>query len=78
MLKTDFAILLKDLRASEGLTQEEMADELDVAVPTIRGWEQGRTTPRAKHWKTIKEKFGGSEIFSPLEIAYISNKRLRG
>ncbi len=32
-----------ELRKKSGYTQEELADEVDVATSTIRNWEKGRT-----------------------------------
>lgn len=42
---TDFAALVRLLRESKGLTQEEFARELDVTVGTLSGWENGHHRP---------------------------------
>ena len=42
---TDFAMLVKHIREVQGLTQEQLARELDVTVGTVNGWENGRHRP---------------------------------
>ena len=37
---------MKDLRENAGKRAEEIALELDIAVSTVRFWEQGRHEPR--------------------------------
>lgn len=37
--------LLRDARKASKLTQQELADLLDVSQPTVAGWEAGRTIP---------------------------------
>lgn len=39
---------MKDLRRKAGLRAEEVAVQLDIAVSTVRNWEQGRTIPRLR------------------------------
>ena len=44
----EIAINLKRLRENAGLTQKELADELEVSINTYRNWEslkKGRRTP---------------------------------
>ncbi len=36
---------LRDLRLSKKMTQEKLAEELLVQVPTVRKWEQGKAIP---------------------------------
>jgi DNA-binding transcriptional regulator YiaG len=39
-------ISMKTLRVASGLTQEELARELNVSVSTVQKWEQGLSVPR--------------------------------
>ena len=43
-----------------GLTQEALAEELDVAVSTVARWEQGATAPRAWQRRRLAEVLGVS------------------
>jgi len=45
MHNVDFAALVKALRTARGLTQEDLARELDVTVGTMNGWENGKHRP---------------------------------
>ena len=39
------AVQVKAIREATGLTQESFAKRIDVAVGTLRNWEQGRRDP---------------------------------
>jgi DNA-binding transcriptional regulator YiaG len=39
---------MKELRQKSGLKAEEVAVKLDIAVSTVRNWEQGRTLPKMR------------------------------
>ena len=39
---------MKELRQKAGLKAEEVAVRLDIAVSTVRNWEQGRTLPKMR------------------------------
>lgn len=43
-------ITLKAARVNAGLTQQDVADKLDVALSTVRNWETGVTTPKLAHF----------------------------
>ena len=36
---------VKELRTAAGMTQEALADQLGVTVPTVSKWELGQRTP---------------------------------
>lgn len=40
-----FGLRLKDLRESRGLSQQQLADKLNVSRATISSWETSRTEP---------------------------------
>lgn len=72
----DFAELLRELRLKEGLTQRDVAESVGVPLATEQGWEHRYSLPKAKNWKSFKERYGTHEIFSALEKAYLTGKRL--
>jgi transcriptional regulator with XRE-family HTH domain len=39
---------MKELRQKSGLKAEEVAVKIDIAVSTVRNWEQGRTLPKMR------------------------------
>ena len=41
----DYPALVKGIRAARGLTQEQLARELEVTFATVNGWENGRHQP---------------------------------
>ncbi len=43
-------ITLRAARVNAGLTQQEVADELGVALSTVRNWENGTTTPKLPYF----------------------------
>ncbi len=48
---------LKNLRKSKGITQEEMAERLNVVRQTISKWEKGTSVPDAEMLSRIAELF---------------------
>lgn len=51
---------IKELRKSKGLTQEELADEINVTKLTILRWEKGDRTPKSDKAQQMAEFFGVS------------------
>ncbi len=41
----DFQVLVKEVRAKLGLTQEDFAQELGVSYATVNRWENGQYKP---------------------------------
>jgi len=57
----DFGALLKAIRTARGLTQEELARELDVTFGTVNGWENRKHRPiraLARKIVTVAEEAG--------------------
>jgi transcriptional regulator with XRE-family HTH domain len=55
METVDFASLVKLIRRSRGLTQQDLAFELDVAIGTLNGWENGKHRPiRAQRKRLVQ------------------------
>jgi len=48
-----FADNLKNIRLKKNLSQQELADKLDLAQPTIGMWESGRRTPKIAELKRV-------------------------
>ncbi len=48
---------MKTLRQIAGLTQEKVAEELDVSPSTLIKWEQGKTYPNAKQLMQMAELY---------------------
>ena len=42
----DFGERVRRLRSALGLSQSELAEQIDVALPTVHRWEAGKSTPR--------------------------------
>lgn len=53
--------IIKKLRTTAGLTQEELAQKLDVHPQSVWAWEHGKTTPKGKRLKALADFFGVSE-----------------
>ena len=56
-----FGANLKALRKKSGLTQEELADRLEVTSKTISNWELGSFIPTVDDVKKLAEALGVSE-----------------
>jgi transcriptional regulator with XRE-family HTH domain len=51
----DFSIIIKNIRTSLKLSQEELARELGVSFATINRWENGKSTPSKLALVAVKE-----------------------
>ncbi len=69
----DIRKIISQLRESLGLTQEELADKLDVSFTTLNRWENARIVPRAK----AKDKILALIKSSELDISDSGKKRKR-
>jgi len=56
----DYPQRIKSLRAKLGLTQQALAERLEVSFATVNRWENGQTIPSQLSWKQIRQ----------LEISY--------
>ncbi|MFV8191313.1 helix-turn-helix transcriptional regulator [Streptococcus hyovaginalis] len=64
--ETILAIALKRYRQDHGLTQAELAEQLDVSDKTISKWENGETYPSKRNMMRISET-----IDVPLEVMLV-------
>ena len=51
-------ISLKAARTNAGMTQKELAENLDVTVDTVLNWESGKSEPKLSQLKRISELSG--------------------
>lgn len=54
--QTILALKLKDYRDKNGLTQAQLAEQLEVSDKTISKWENGETYPSKRNMLAISEK----------------------
>lgn len=47
---------IKGAREGRGLTQQDLANELEVSLQTVQGWEQGRYAPSARAAKSALKR----------------------
>ncbi len=59
----EFGEKIKDLRLSKGLTQKQLAKELEQAQSTIFYWEQNKQEPNISSLKKLCEFFDVSADF---------------
>lgn len=69
---TDFAALVRLLRESKGLTQEEFARELDVTVGTLSGWENSHHRPLKAQRKRLLRLATKAGIQVPIASSFPS------
>jgi transcriptional regulator with XRE-family HTH domain len=51
-------ISLQAARTNAGLTQEQVADKLGVAISTVKNWEKGITTPKINQAYDLCDLYG--------------------
>jgi len=64
-----FHAILRGLRKEKGITQQTLADEMNLSVDTVRRWESGKSKPNYEEILNLSEKldvstdvlFGGEE-----------------
>jgi transcriptional regulator with XRE-family HTH domain len=57
---------LREARRRKKLTQQQLAEELDVRQPTIAAWESDLALPRPRRWKAVAKAYGVRvDVFLP-------------
>jgi putative transcriptional regulator len=51
----DAGRIIRAWRARVGLTQEELANALDVTFSTVSRWENGHVTPSRLAWRALEQ-----------------------
>jgi len=51
---------IRELREARGLTQQQLASELGIAMVTVYSWERGRNEPKASQLRALARFFGVS------------------
>ncbi len=75
--ETILAITLKKDRQDEGLTQAELAEQLDVSDKTISTWENGETYPSKQNMVRLSDQLGVSIESLLIESSQKESKGLR-
>lgn len=75
--ETILAITLKNYRQDKGLTQAELAEQLDVSDKTISKWENGETYPSKRNMMKISDELGVSIASLLIESSQKESKGLR-
>lgn len=50
-------ITLKAARVNVGLTQEAVAEKLDISISTVKNWEKGKTFPKQPQIEKLCELY---------------------
>jgi transcriptional regulator with XRE-family HTH domain len=66
MRDIDYGVLVRLIRTHRGLTQEDLARELDVTVGTLNGWENGRHRPLRAQRKRLERMAEEHRIEPPV------------
>ncbi|MFU2205768.1 helix-turn-helix domain-containing protein [Streptococcus pluranimalium] len=75
--ETILAINLKRYRQDQGLTQAELAEQLDVSDKTISKWENGDTYPSKRNMMRISDQLGVSIESLLIESSQKESRGLR-
>lgn len=59
MTKEEIALSIKEARKNQGMTQEQLADFLEIPKRTIEQWETGKRTPPLYVAKLIRYRLSG-------------------
>src|SRR5882757_6797957 len=51
----DFKARISGCRARKGLSQQELADLIDVSLRSVQNWESGESEPHGKHLRKLSE-----------------------
>lgn len=65
-----FSEILKRERKKQGLSQERLAEKLNVEVRTVRDWEHGKHKPLVTFWKNLQDLF----TMTPEELGLVNTK----
>lgn len=79
-MKIDIGVKIKNLRKGRGLTQEQLAERLNITRATVSNYEVGRRSPHISELKRIADYFGvGIDYFGivPTDEAFDLLSRAR-
>jgi transcriptional regulator with XRE-family HTH domain len=62
-MSQQFPVRLKHLRSDHGITRRRLANAIGVSIPTLWGWETGRTRPRAENLVALARALGVSPAY---------------
>ena len=75
--ETILAITLKKYRQDNGLTEAELAEQLDVSDKTISKWENGETYPSKRNMMRLSDQLGVSIESLLIESSQKESRGLR-
>ncbi len=75
---TDVPKMIRQLRADMGLTQQELAVQLGVALPTISRWETGRAKPSPLALQKIEDALANAGAKGRASVKRRFPGRVRG
>lgn len=66
---------LKSLRIQNGFTQKDVANKLQVTIPTVSSWERGLSVPSPRYVPQLANllKVSSKEIFLLTNTTKVSN-----
>ena len=74
---------LAEIRKDHSDTQQDLADYLNVSLPTVRSWEQDKNSPShillvkiCKHYNVSSDYLLGLTNYDPIYTDYIRKKTL--
>jgi transcriptional regulator with XRE-family HTH domain len=64
----DFSSLVRRIRDARGITQEQLARELEVTFSTVNGWENGKHQPIPSLARRLLDMAEASGVRSPESV----------
>ena len=69
--------LIKELRKSKGLSQSQLAKEINISKKTLADWENGRRNPNEYNYKKLSSFFDVPIDTLKAQIVITNDKELR-
>lgn len=70
----EYRIALRAYRSKQRLTQDKLAQILEVDERVIRRWENGESKPNSKHAARIKSMMESSIVSDPYDVMFFPTK----
>lgn len=67
---------LRMMRQKQFLTQEALANELEVTLSTVNRWETGKSSPNLSTMKKIKDYCTNNNVnYEPIEQSWLETRK---
>ena len=67
---------LRMMRKKQFLTQEALANELEVTISTVNRWETGKSSPNLSTMKKIKDYCANNNVnYEPIEQSWLETRK---